>query len=46
MGTIEYSLHRHAFLRNKGPRHDPAVAKMGDAMTLELFRPRLSEGWT
>jgi len=34
----------HAFLRDEGPRYDPAMARMGYAMALELFGRRLGEG--
>lgn len=34
----------HAFLRDEGPRHDPAVARVCYAMALELFGRRLGEG--
>jgi carboxymethylenebutenolidase len=34
----------HAFLRDEGPRYDPAAARIGYAMALELFGRRLGEG--
>ncbi len=34
----------HAFLRDEGTRYDPAMARMGYAMALELFGRRLGEG--
>ena len=34
----------HAFLRDEGPRYDPAMARIGYAMALELFGRRLREG--
>ena len=34
----------HAFLRDEGPRYDPAMARIGYAMALELFGRRLGEG--
>ncbi len=34
----------HAFLRDEGPRYDPAAARIGYAMALELFGRKLGEG--
>lgn len=34
----------HAFLRDEGPRYDPAMAQIGYAMALELFKRKLGEG--
>ena len=34
----------HAFLRDEGPRYDPAVARICYMMALELFGRRLGEG--
>lgn len=34
----------HAFLRDEGPRYDPAVARICYDMVLELFRRKLGEG--
>ncbi|MSQ69745.1 MAG: dienelactone hydrolase family protein [Betaproteobacteria bacterium] len=34
----------HAFLRDEGPRYDPAVAQICYGMALELFKRRLGEG--
>jgi carboxymethylenebutenolidase len=34
----------HAFMRDEGPRYDPAIAKMCYDMTVELFHRRLGEG--
>ncbi len=34
----------HAFLRDEGPRYDPAVARLCYGMALELFGRRLGEG--
>ncbi len=34
----------HAFLRDEGPRYDPAAARLSYALALELFQRRLSEG--
>ena len=34
----------HAFLRDEGPRYDPAAAQLCYAMALELFKRRLGEG--
>ena len=34
----------HAFLRDEGPRYDPAAARIGYTMALELFGRRLGEG--
>ncbi len=34
----------HAFLRDEGPRYDPATAQICYGMALELFHRRLSEG--
>ncbi len=36
----------HAFMRDEGPRYDPAAARIGYDMALELFHRRLSEGRT
>jgi carboxymethylenebutenolidase len=36
----------HAFMRDEGPRYDPAAAKIGYDMTVELFHRRLGEGGT
>ena len=34
----------HAFLRDEGPRYDPAMAQICYGMALELFKRRLGEG--
>ena len=34
----------HAFLRDEGPRYNPAIAQISYAMTLELFKRKLGEG--
>lgn len=34
----------HAFLRDEGPRYDPALARLSYALTLELFHRRLGAG--
>ena len=34
----------HAFLRDEGPRYDPAAAQLCHAMALELFKRKLGEG--
>lgn len=34
----------HAFIRDEGPRYDPAAARICYGMVLELFRRRLGEG--
>ena len=34
----------HAFIRDEGPRYDPAAAQLCYAMALELFKRRLGEG--
>ena len=34
----------HAFLRDEGPRYDPAMAQIGYAMAFELFKRKLGEG--
>jgi carboxymethylenebutenolidase len=34
----------HAFLRDEGPRYNPALAQQGYAIALELFKRRLGEG--
>ena len=34
----------HAFLRDEGPRYDPATARICYGMALELFGRRLGEG--
>ena len=34
----------HAFLRDEGPRYDPAIAQIGYGMTVELFKRKLGEG--
>ena len=34
----------HAFLRDEGPRYDPAAARLCYAMALEMFGRRLGEG--
>ncbi len=34
----------HAFLRDEGPRYDPAVARICYDMVVELFRRKLGEG--
>jgi carboxymethylenebutenolidase len=36
----------HAFMRDEGPRYDPAAARMCYDMALELFLRRLGEGGT
>ncbi len=33
----------HAFLRDEGPRYDPAAARLGYGLALELFQRRLGE---
>jgi carboxymethylenebutenolidase len=35
---------QHAFLRDEGPRYDPALARLGYDLVLELFHRRLGEG--
>jgi len=35
---------QHAFLRDEGPRYDPALALQSYAMALELFKRKLGEG--
>lgn len=43
-GTV-FSWHevnaQHAFLRDEGPRYDPALARQFHGLTMELFRRRL-----
>ena len=34
----------HAFMRDEGPRYDPAAAQICYTMALELFKRRLGEG--
>jgi carboxymethylenebutenolidase len=34
----------HAFIRDEGPRYDPAAAELSYAMALELLKRRLGEG--
>jgi carboxymethylenebutenolidase len=34
----------HAFLRDEGPRYDPAMAQLSYALVFELFKRRLGEG--
>jgi carboxymethylenebutenolidase len=34
----------HAFIRDEGPRYDPAATQICYAMALELFKRRLGEG--
>jgi len=34
----------HAFIRDEGPRYDPAMAQISYNMALELFKRRLGEG--
>ncbi|MSP97478.1 MAG: dienelactone hydrolase family protein [Betaproteobacteria bacterium] len=34
----------HAFMRDEGPRYDPAAAQICYAMAIELFKRRLGEG--
>ncbi|HEX8312156.1 MAG TPA: dienelactone hydrolase family protein, partial [Chthoniobacteraceae bacterium] len=34
----------HAFIRDEGPRYDPAVTQICMGMALELFKRRLGEG--
>ena len=34
----------HAFLRDEGPRYDPAMAQISYGMALELFKRRIGEG--
>jgi carboxymethylenebutenolidase len=34
----------HAFLRDEGPRYDPALARLSYALVLELFHRRLGQG--
>ena len=36
----------HAFLRDEGPRYDPAAARLGYGMALEMFKRKLGEGET
>lgn len=36
----------HAFMRDEGPRYDPAAARLCYDMVLELFHRRLGEGGT
>ena len=35
---------QHAFLRDEGPRYDPALAMKSYALALELFKRKLGEG--
>jgi carboxymethylenebutenolidase len=35
---------QHAFMRDEGPRHDPALAHLCHTLVLELFKRRLGEG--
>jgi len=35
---------QHAFLRDEGPRYDPALALLGYRMAIDLFARRLGEG--
>src|ERR1044071_9892251 len=35
---------QHAFLRDEGPRYDPALAREVYGLALELFRRKLGEG--
>jgi carboxymethylenebutenolidase len=35
---------QHAFLRDEGPRYDPALARLSFDLVLELFHRRLGEG--
>jgi carboxymethylenebutenolidase len=35
---------QHAFLRDEGPRYDPALALVGYRMVLDLFARKLGEG--
>ncbi len=35
---------QHAFMRDEGPRYDPALAHLCYTLVLELFKRRLSEG--
>ena len=35
---------QHAFLRDEGPRYDPALARQGYGIALELFKRKLGEG--
>jgi carboxymethylenebutenolidase len=34
----------HAFLRDEGPRYDPALALTGYGLALELFKRKLADG--
>ena len=34
----------HAFIRDEGPRYDPAMAQLSYQITLELFKRKLGEG--
>jgi carboxymethylenebutenolidase len=35
---------QHAFMRDEGPRHDPALARQCYGLALELFKRKLGEG--
>jgi carboxymethylenebutenolidase len=35
---------QHAFARDEGPRYDPALARLGQQLALDLFHRRLGEG--
>jgi carboxymethylenebutenolidase len=35
---------QHAFMRDEGPRYDPALARQGYGLALELFKRKLGEG--
>jgi carboxymethylenebutenolidase len=35
---------QHAFMRDEGPRYDPALARICYDLVLELFQRRLGEG--
>jgi len=47
-GGVHFSWHEfngaHAFLRDEGPRYDPALALTCYRMTLDLFKRKLAEG--
>jgi carboxymethylenebutenolidase len=35
---------QHAFLRDEGPRYDPALAATGYRLAIDLFHRKLGEG--
>ena len=43
--AVDFSWHEfnavHAFMRDEGPRYDPALASIGWALALELFERKL-----